>query len=86
MPRNRSKIQEALRQRKQNESAAILNQIQVEESAYQCFFQRDALPSPIESGATCILKLIELSVFPILDEHFPLKTGERFSDLIEGIR
>ena len=50
MPRNRSKIQEALRQRKQNESAAILNQAQAEEAAYQCFFQRDAAGSILADG------------------------------------
>lgn len=86
MPRNRSKIQEALRQRKQNESAAILNQAQAEETAYQCFFQRDAVPSPIESGVTCILKLAKLSVFPNHEEYFPLYTGERLADMVESIR
>lgn len=86
MPRNRSKIQEALRQRKQNESAAILDQAQAEEAAYQCFFQRDAVPSPIESGVTCILKLAKLSVFPNHEEYFPLYTGERLADMVESIR
>ena len=86
MPRNRSKIQEALRQRKQNESAAILNQAQAEEAAYQCFFQRDAVPSPIESGVTCLLKLAKLSVFPNHEEYFPLYTGERLADMVESIR
>ena len=84
MPRNRSKIQEALRQRKQNESAAIL--AQAEEAAYQCFFQRDVVPSPIETGATCILKLAKLSVFPNHEEYFPLYTGERLADMAESVR
>ena len=86
MPRNRSKIQEALRQRKQNESAAILNQAHVEESAYQCFFQQEAFPAPEESGIACILKLAELSFFPNHEEHFPLYTGERLADMVESIR
>lgn len=86
MPRNRSKIQDALRQRKQNESAAILDQAQAEEAAYQCFFQRDVVPSPIESGVTCILKLAKLSVFPNHEEYFPLYTGERLADMVESIR
>lgn len=85
MPRNRGKIQEALRQRKQNESAAILDQAQAEEAAYQCFFQRDAVPSPIESGVTCILELTKLSVFPNHEEYFPLYTGERLADMVESI-
>ena len=86
MPRNRSKIQEALRQRKQNESAVILEQAQTEDAAYQCFFQRDAVPLPIESGVTCILKLAKLNVFPNHEEHFPLYTGERLADMVESIR
>ena len=86
MPRNRNKIQEALRQRKQNESAVILEQAQTEDAAYQCFFKRDAVPSPIESGVTCILKLAKLNVFPNHEEHFPLYTGERLADMVESIR
>lgn len=86
MTRNRSKIQEALRQRKQNESAAILNQAHAEESAYQCFFQQEAFPAPEESGIACILKLAELSFFPNHEEHFPLYTGERLADMVESIR
>ena len=49
MPRKSYKIQEALQQRKQNEAAALDN-LRVEETAYQCYFQPDSLPSPMESG------------------------------------
>ena len=34
---------------KQNEAAALDN-LRVEETAYQCYFQPDSLPSPMESG------------------------------------
>ena len=42
MPRKSYKIQEALQQRKQNE-AATLDNLRVEETAYQCYFQPDIL-------------------------------------------
>ena len=84
MPRNRGKIQEALRQRKEND--AILNQARAEERAYQCFFQPDALPAPLECGTVRSLKVTELRGFPSHETHFPLYTGERLDDMIESIR
>ena len=84
MPRNRGKIQEALRQRKEND--AILNQARAEERAYQCFFQPDALPAPLECGTVRSLKVTELRGFPSHETHFPLYTGERLNDMIESIR
>ena len=85
MPRKSYKIQEALQQRKQNEAAALDN-LRVEETAYQCYFQPDSLPSPMESGVICILPLAKLSVYPNHETYFPLYTGERLDDMVESIR
>ena len=46
-----------------------------EEGAYQCFFNRDDLPSPMEGGTLCDFPLAQLSGFPDHEEHFPLYTG-----------
>ena len=35
-----------------------------EEGAYQCFFNRDDLPSPMEGGTLCDFPLAQLSGFP----------------------
>lgn len=83
MPRN--KIQDALRQRKQNEAEAVRANGSPEESAYQCFFNHDDLPSPIETGTLCDFPLNQLSGFPGHEEHFPLYTGERLADMVESI-
>ena len=48
-----------------------------EEGAYQCFFNRDDLPSPMEGGTLCDFPLAQLSGFPDHEEHFPLYTGAR---------
>ena len=85
MPRKSYKIQEALQQRKQNEAAALDN-LRVEETAYQCYFQPDSLPSPMESGVICILSLAKLSVYPNHETYFPLYNGERLDDMVESIR
>ena len=85
MPRKSYKIQEALQQRKQNEAAALDN-LRVEETAYQCYFQPDSPPSPMESGVICILPLAKLSVYPNHETYFPLYTGERLDDMVESIR
>lgn len=85
MPRKSYKIQQALQQRKRNEATA-LNDLNVEETAYQCYFEPDDLPSSMESGAICILPLAKLSVFPNHEEYFPLYTGERLDDMVESIR
>ena len=85
MPRKSYKIQEALQQRKQNEAAALDN-LRVEETAYQCYFQPDSLPSPMESGVICILPLAKLSVYPNHETYFPLYNGERLDDMVESIR
>ena len=84
MPRKSYKIQESLQQRKQNEAAALDN-LRVEETAYQCYFQPDSLPSPMESGVICILPLAKLSVYPNHETYFPLYTGERLDDMVESI-
>ena len=83
MPRKSYKIQEALQQRKQSEAAALDN-LRVEETAYQCYFQPDSLPSPMESGVICILPLAKLSVYPNHETYFPLYTGERLDDMVES--
>lgn len=84
MPKN--KIQDALRQRKRNEAEAVRANGPPEESAYQCFFNHDALPSPMETGTLCDFPLDQLSGFPGHEEHFPLYTGERLADMVESIR
>lgn len=43
-----------------------------EEGAYQCFFNRDDLPSPMEGGTLCDFPLAQLSGFPDHEEHFSL--------------
>lgn len=57
-----------------------------EEGAYQCFFNRDDLPSPMEGGTLCDFPLAQLSGFPDHEEHFPLYTGARLEDMVESIR
>ena len=57
-----------------------------EEGAYQCFFNRDDLPSPMESGTLCDFPLAQLSGFPDHEEHFPLYTGARLEGMVESIR
>lgn len=84
MPKN--KIQDALRQRKQSEAEAARANGPPEESAYQCFFSHDDLPSPMETGTLCDFPLEQLSGFPGHEEHFPLYTGERLADMVESIR
>ena len=56
-----------------------------EEGAYQCFFNRDDLPSPMEGGTLCDFPLAQLSGFPDHEEHFPLYTGARLEDMVESI-
>ena len=56
-----------------------------EEGAYQCFFNRDDLPSPMEGGTLCDFPLAQLSGFPDHEEHFPLYTGALLEDMVESI-
>ena len=56
-----------------------------EEGAYQCFFNRDDLPSPMEGGTLCDFPLAQLSGFPDHEEHFPLYTGARLEDMVESM-
>lgn len=84
MPKN--KIQDALRQRKRSEAEAVRANGPPEESAYQCFFNHDDLPSPMETGTLCDFPLDQLNGFPGHEEHFPLYTGERLADMVESIR
>ena len=82
----RNKVQDALRQRKRSEAEAAMANGPPEEGAYQCFFNRDDLPSPMESGTLCDFPLAQLSGFPDHEEHFPLYTGARLEDMVESIR
>ena len=84
MPRNR--VQNALRQRKQDEASANLATGQPQENAYDCFFHHDDLPSPMENGTLCTLPLKQLDGFPGHEEHFPLYTGQRLDDMVDSIR
>lgn len=84
MPRNR--VQNALRQRKQDEASANLATGQPQEKAYDCFFHHDDLPSPMENGTLCTLPLKQLDGFPGHEEHFPLYTGQRLDDMVDSIR
>lgn len=84
MPRNR--VQNALRQRKQDEVYASQATGQPKEKAYDCFFHRDDLPSPMENGTLCTLPLKKLNGFPGHEEHFPLYTGQRLADMVDSIR
>ena len=74
----RNKVQDALRQRKRSEAEAAMANGPPEEGAYQCFFNRDDLPSPMEGGTLCDFPLAQLSGFPDHEEHFPLYTGARW--------
>ena len=82
----RNKVQDALRQRKRSEAEAAMANGPPEEGAYQCFFNRDDLPSPMEGGTLCDFPLAQLSGFPDHEEHFPLYTGARLEDMVESIR
>ena len=82
----RNKVQDALRQRKRSEAEAAMANGPPEEGAYQCFFNRDDLPSPMESGTLCDFPLAQLSGFPDHEEHFPLYTGARLEDMVESIK
>ena len=73
----RNKVQDALRQRKRSEAEAAMANGPPEEGAYQCFFNRDDLPSPMEGGTLCDFPLAQLSGFPDHEEHFPLYPGAR---------
>ena len=73
----RNKVQDALRQRKRSEAEAAMANGPPEEGAYQCFFNRDDLPSPMEGGTLCDFPLAQLSGFPDHEEHFPLYTGDK---------
>ena len=84
MPRNR--VQNALRQRKQDEASASLTTGQPQEKAYDCFFRHDDLPSPMENGTLCTLPLNRLDGFSGHEEHFPLYTGQRLTDMVDSIR
>lgn len=84
MPRNR--VQNALRQRKQDEASASLTTGQPQEKAYDCFFRHDDLPSPMENGTLCTLPLNRLDGFSRHEEHFPLYTGQRLTDMVDSIR
>lgn len=84
MPRN--KVQNALRQRKQDEANASQATGQPKEKAYDCFFHRDDLPPPMDNGTLCTLPLKQLDGFPGHEEHFPLYTGQRLADMVESIR
>ncbi|OUQ60756.1 hypothetical protein B5E56_06275 [Flavonifractor sp. An112] len=84
MPRNR--VQNALRQRKQDEASANQATGQTQEKAYDCFFHHDDLPSPMENGTLCTLPLKQLDGFPGHEEHFPLYTGQRLDDMVDSIR
>ena len=72
----RNKVQDALRQRKRSEAEAAMANGSPEEGAYQCFFNRDDLPSPMESGTLCDFPLAQLSGFPDHEEHFPAGSKE----------
>ena len=85
-PMARNKVQDALRQRKRSEAEAAMANGPPEEGAYQCFFNRDDLPSPMEGGTLCDFPLAQLSGFPDHEEHFPLYTGARLEDMVESIR
>ena len=83
MPRN--KVQDALKQRKQQE-AAVIQTLPQEGPAYQCFFQSaDVLP-PTEEMIVCSLPMTILIGFPEHEKHFPLYTGERLNDMVDSIR
>lgn len=82
----RNKVQDALRQRKRSEAEAAMANGPPEEGAYQCFFNRDDLPSPMEGGTLCDFPLAQLSGFPDHEEHFPLYTGARLEDMVESIK
>lgn len=82
----KNRIQDALRQRKQSEAEAVQAIGAAEESAYQCLFQTDDLPVQTETDVICILPLAVLSGFPGHEEHFPLYTGERLTDMVESIK
>lgn len=84
MPRNR--VQTALRQRKQDEASASLTTGQPQEKAYDCFFRHEDLPSPMENGTLCTLPLNRLDGFSGHEEHFPLYTGQRLTDMVDSIR
>lgn len=84
MPRNR--VQNALRQRKQDEASASLTTGQPQEKAYDCFFHHDDFPSPLENGTLCTLPLNRLDGFSGHEEHFPLYTGQRLTDMVDSIR
>ena len=84
MPRNR--VQNALRQRKQDEASASPTTGQPQEKAYDCFFHHGDFPSPLENGTLCTLPLNRLDGFSGHEEHFPLYTGQRLTDMVDSIR
>lgn len=84
MPKNR--VQDALKQRKQTEAGAREAQNPASGSAYQCFFQATDILPPAEEVVVCTLPLSILIGFPEHEQHFPLYTGARLSDMVESIR
>ena len=82
----RNKVQDALRQRKRSEAEGGDGKWPAGGGSYQCFFNRDDLPSPMEGGTLCDFPLAQLSGFPDHEEHFPLYTGARLEDMVESIR
>lgn len=83
---SRNRVQNALRQRKQEEANTSQAIGQKQERAYDCFFHHDDLPSPMENGTLCTLPLKQLDAFPDHEEHFPLYTGQRLDDMVDSIR
>ena len=83
---SRNRVQNALRQRKQEEANTSQAIGQKQERAYDCFFHHDDLPSPMENGTLCTLPLKQLDGFPDHEEHFPLYTGQRLDDMVDSIR
>lgn len=83
---SRNRVQNALRQRKQDEANASQAIGEKQERAYDCFFHHDDLPSPMENGTLCTLPLKQLDGFPDHEEHFPLYTGQRLDDMVDSIR